>query len=49
MKKIALCLHNDTISFKYRTKKIESSDLLNTNIIYDNELIFSDEYIKYNN
>ena len=49
MKKIVLCLHNDVISFKYRTKKIEKSDLLNTNIIYDNELIFSDTYIKENN
>lgn len=49
MKKITLCLHNDTISFKYRAKKIEKSDLLNTNIIYDNELIFSDEYILENN
>ena len=48
MKKIALCIHDDTISFKYRAKKIEKSDLLNTNIIYDNELVFSDEYIIQN-
>lgn len=48
MKKIALYLHDDTISFKYRAKKIEKSDLLNTNVIYDNELVFSDEYILEN-
>ena len=48
MKKIAIEIKEDTLFFKYRTNKPVPVDLLNTNVISDNELVFSDEYIVKN-
>lgn len=48
MKKITILIDNNTLMFKYRTKKLATPDLLNTNIISNNELVFSDEYIEAN-
>lgn len=48
MKKIAIEIKDDTLFFKYRTNKPVPVDLLNTNVISDNELVFSDEYIVKN-
>ncbi len=49
MKKVLITIANNNLTFSYRknTNKI-ISDLLNTNIISDNELVFSDDYIKDN-
>ena len=49
MKKILIGIKNNALTFSY--KKISdksSSNLLNTNIITDNELVFSEEYIENN-
>ena len=49
MKKIIISINNDTLIFKLNTlnnKKVEN--LMDTNIISDNELIFSYEYIQDN-
>ncbi len=48
MKKIAIKIDKDTLFFKYRTKKLSEPNLLNTNVISNNELVFSDEYIEEN-
>ena len=53
MKKILICLNNDTINFKYKVDKTrEEKDLtktlMNTNVISNDELIFSDNYLKNN-
>ncbi len=48
MKKIAIEIKDDTLFFKYRTNKPVPVNLLNTNVISDNELVFSDEYIVKN-
>lgn len=45
MKKIAVVIKDKTLLFKYRVKKLEEPNLLNTNVISNNELVFSDEYI----
>ena len=45
MKKIAVLIKDNSLFFKYRTKKITEPNLLNTNVISNNELVFSDEYI----
>jgi len=49
MKKVLISIANNNLTFSYKKSynKI-SNDLLNTNIISDNELIFSDEYIREN-
>ncbi|MDE5539894.1 MAG: hypothetical protein K2J20_05360, partial [Bacilli bacterium] len=49
MKKILINIKNNNIIFSYKTNNSSiSNDLINTNIISDNELIFSDVYIKEN-
>ena len=49
MKKILISINNNNIIFSYKTNNSNiNNDLINTNIISDNELIFSDIYIKEN-
>lgn len=49
MKKILISIKNNCIIFQYKTNNSHiNNDLINTNIISDNELIFSDEYIREN-
>lgn len=48
MKKILINIKNNTIAFSYSTSKTINDDLINTNLISNNELIFSDIYIKDN-
>lgn len=49
MKKILINIKNNDIIFSYKTNNSKvNNDLINTNIISDNELIFSDIYIKEN-
>ena len=45
MKKITITIQNNTILFKYRTNKPIEVNLLNTNVISNNELVFSDQYL----
>ena len=49
MKKITVTIQNNTILFKYRTNKPVEVNLLNTNVISNNELVFSDQYLLENN
>ena len=49
MKKITILIKDNSLIFKYRTKKPVATNLLNTNVISNNELVFSEEYIKENN
>lgn len=49
MKKILINIKNNTIIFSYKPNNSTiNNDLINTNIISNNELIFSDVYIKEN-
>lgn len=48
MKKITITIKDNSLVFKYRTNKPVEPNLLNTNVISNNELVFSDEYIKEN-
>ncbi len=48
MKKITVFIKNHTLLFKYRTNKPVGPNLLNTNVISNNELVFSDEYLREN-
>ena len=49
VKKILISIHNNIIYFSYKTNNSSiSDDLINTNIISNNELIFSDKYIAEN-
>lgn len=49
VKKILINIQNNNIIFSYKTNNSSiSNDLINTNIISNNELIFSDIYIKEN-
>ena len=49
VKKILISIQNNTTIFSYKTNNSSiSPDLINTNIISNNELIFSDIYIKEN-
>lgn len=49
MKKILISIKNDLLHFSYRTSiNKDQTNLLNTNIISDNELVFSEEYINEN-
>lgn len=45
MKKIAITIKDNSLIFKYRTNKPVETNLLNTNVISNDELLFSDEYI----
>ena len=47
MKKVLISIKNNQIIFSYKKNNSNiSSDLINTNIISENELVFSDIYIK---
>lgn len=49
MKKILIGIKNSALTFSYRKVSDKSpNNLLNTNIITDNELVFSEEYISNN-
>ncbi len=49
MKKILISIENNNIVFSYKTNNSSiNNDLINTNIISNNELIFSDIYIQEN-
>ena len=48
MKKITIFIQDHTLLFKYRTNKPVEPNLLNTNVISNNELVFSDEYLLNN-
>ena len=48
MKKILIRLQANSLFFSYQKSKIIREDLMNTNIISDSELIFSDDYIADN-
>lgn len=48
MKKILIGIKNNALTFSYKKNSKISNDLLNTKLITDNELIFSDEYIEEN-
>ena len=49
VKKILISIQNHTIIFSYKTNNSSiNNDLINTNIISNNELIFSDIYIQEN-
>ena len=49
MRKIIININNTDILFSYKTNQSSINDnLVNTNIISNNELIFSDEYIRDN-
>ena len=48
MKKISIVIKDNSLFFKYKVKKMDEPNLLNTNVISNNELVFSDEYILEN-
>ena len=48
MKKITITIQDDSLIFKYRTNKPVNQELLNTNVIKNNEVVFSDNYLKDN-
>ena len=53
MRKILISLCNDTINFRYKVDKTKeekdlTKTLMNTNVISNDELIFSDSYLKSN-
>jgi len=53
MKKILISLNNETINFRYKIDKTKeekdlTKTLMNTNVICNDELIFSDTYLKNN-
>ena len=48
MKKITISIQDSSLYFKFRNKKLDDVNLLNTNVISNNELVFSDEYIYKN-
>ncbi len=48
LKKIIINIQNDTLLFSYKRNHTIREDLMNTNIISDSELVFSDDYIVEN-
>lgn len=48
MRKITISIKNSSLYFKFRNKKLDDINLLNTNVISNDELVFSDDYIKNN-
>lgn len=48
MKKITITIKDNSLIFKYRTNKPVEANLLNTNVISNDQLVFSDEYILEN-
>ena len=49
MKKIVVEIKNEALTIKYRTNKPVPDNLVNTNVISNNELVFSSDYINDNN
>lgn len=49
MKKIVIEITNESLDIKYRTNKPIPDNLVNTNVISNNELVFSTDYINDNN
>ena len=48
MKKVLISLKNDSLIFSYKIPQRTNIELLNTNLISDNELLFSEDYLKDN-
>ena len=48
MRKITISIQDSSLYFKFRNKKLDDVNLLNTNIISNNQLVFSDDYINNN-
>ncbi len=48
MKKIIIFIQNNALLFSYKQNHVVREDLMNTNIISDSELVFSDDYISEN-
>lgn len=48
MKKIVIHIQNNILYFSYKRGKLIREDLMNTNIISDSEIVFSDDYILQN-
>ena len=48
MRKISIAIQDSSLYFKFRNKKLDDVNLLNTNIISNNQLVFSDDYINNN-
>ena len=48
MKKIVVNIQNNALYFSYKHGKTAREDLMNTNIISDSEIVFSDDYILQN-
>lgn len=48
MKKILILIQNNCLYFSYKTNQPIREDLMNTNIISDSELVFTDDYISSN-
>ena len=48
LKKIIINIQNDALLFSYKRNHTIREDLMNTNIISDSELVFSDDYIVEN-
>ncbi len=49
MKKIVIEIKNESLDIKYRTNQPIPDNLVNTNVISNNELVFSTDYINDNN
>ena len=48
MQKIVITINNSILYFNYNQKSDQvTKSLINTNVINNNELIFSDQYIKH--
>jgi len=48
LKKIVILIQNNALLFSYKHNQVIREDLMNTNIISDSELVFSDDYILAN-
>ncbi len=48
MKKILISIYKNSLIFSYNTQKVNEKKLLNTNVIDNNQLLFSDEYLLNN-
>ena len=48
MKKVLITINNNTLIFSYNTVKTEETKMLNTNVINNNQILFTDEYIVNN-
>lgn len=48
MRKILIHIQNNALIFSYKRNQTIREDLMNTNIISDSELVFSDDYIETN-